>query len=33
MPFRVKIEPPTFEKAMTKTFKKYLDKFYENILG
>jgi hypothetical protein len=33
MPFRVKNRPPTFQKAITKTLKKYLDKLYENILG
>jgi hypothetical protein len=29
MPFGVKNEPPTFQKAISITFKKYLDQFME----
>jgi hypothetical protein len=27
MPFGMKNEPPTYQKAITKAFKKYLDNF------
>jgi hypothetical protein len=32
MPFGVKNEPPTYQKAMTKTFKEYLDNFMKIFL-
>jgi hypothetical protein len=32
MPFGVKNEPPTYQKAMTKTFEEYLDNFMKIFL-
>jgi hypothetical protein len=33
MPFRVKNGPPTYQKAVTKTFKEYLDNFMKIFLN
>jgi hypothetical protein len=33
MPFHVKNEPPTFQKVVNKTFKKYLDQFMKIFLN
>jgi Holliday junction resolvase RusA-like endonuclease len=32
MPFGMKNEPPTYQKAVTKTFKKHLDNFMKIFL-
>jgi hypothetical protein len=32
MPFGVKNKPPTYQKAITKTFRKYLDNFMKIFL-
>jgi len=32
MPFGMKNEPPTYQKAITKAFKKYLDNFMKIFL-
>ncbi len=32
MPFRVKNGPPTYQRAITKTFKEYLDNFMKIFL-
>jgi hypothetical protein len=32
MPFRIKNGPPTYQRAVTKTFKEYLDNFMKIFL-
>jgi hypothetical protein len=33
MSFGVKNRPPTYQRVVTKTFRKYLENFYEDIFG